>query len=223
MSIETICQSCGQKLRVADEHAGKKARCPQCGLIYVVPRHDEAVKPNDWGTSHEPAGAPDRWQVRTPDGRVYGPVPKQELDEWVAEGRVTTDSRLLRDDEHFWRPASELYPQLAAPTEVPLGARSTSRPFPGPAIPLPFRAETRRYQRPHRGALILILSILGWAACPVFAPFAWSMGYSDLRAMRSGTMDPRGMSLTQAGMILGLIETVFLLLLCAFLCLGAIT
>ena len=30
----------------------------------------------------------EKWQVRTPDNRVYGPVPKSELDQWVAEGRV---------------------------------------------------------------------------------------------------------------------------------------
>ena len=36
MPIDTVC-NCGKRLRVADEHAGKKARCPQCGAIYVVP------------------------------------------------------------------------------------------------------------------------------------------------------------------------------------------
>ncbi|HPM80224.1 MAG TPA: hypothetical protein PLF81_05965 [Candidatus Anammoximicrobium sp.] len=37
MSIEIGCTGCGQTLRVADEHAGKKARCPACGTIVQVP------------------------------------------------------------------------------------------------------------------------------------------------------------------------------------------
>lgn len=36
MSIESICSGCGQRLRVADEHRGKQARCPACGQIYLV-------------------------------------------------------------------------------------------------------------------------------------------------------------------------------------------
>lgn len=38
MAIETLCAGCGQKLAVADEHAGKQARCPACGQIYTVPQ-----------------------------------------------------------------------------------------------------------------------------------------------------------------------------------------
>jgi ribosomal protein S27E len=37
MPIEMRCTGCGQALRVADEHAGKKARCPSCGTIAEVP------------------------------------------------------------------------------------------------------------------------------------------------------------------------------------------
>jgi hypothetical protein len=37
MAIETNCLGCGQRLRVADEHAGKKARCPNCQTINPIP------------------------------------------------------------------------------------------------------------------------------------------------------------------------------------------
>jgi hypothetical protein len=36
MPIESTCQGCGRLLRVADEHAGKLARCPNCQTIYTV-------------------------------------------------------------------------------------------------------------------------------------------------------------------------------------------
>lgn len=38
MPIEMSCTGCSQLLRVSDEHAGKKARCPSCGTIVEVPQ-----------------------------------------------------------------------------------------------------------------------------------------------------------------------------------------
>lgn len=43
MPIEMRCTGCGQTLRVGDEHAGKKARCPACGTIAEVPSSGEVA------------------------------------------------------------------------------------------------------------------------------------------------------------------------------------
>ena len=37
MAITTTCCGCGKTLAVADEFAGRQARCPACGQIYTVP------------------------------------------------------------------------------------------------------------------------------------------------------------------------------------------
>lgn len=37
MAITTNCSGCGKTLAVADEFAGRQARCPACGQIYTVP------------------------------------------------------------------------------------------------------------------------------------------------------------------------------------------
>lgn len=37
MAIQFPCKSCGQTLSVADEHAGKQARCPSCTTVQPVP------------------------------------------------------------------------------------------------------------------------------------------------------------------------------------------
>lgn len=42
MSIEFSCLKCGQQLRVSDESAGKRARCPKCNHINVIPQPDQA-------------------------------------------------------------------------------------------------------------------------------------------------------------------------------------
>ncbi|MHB0956332.1 MAG: DUF4190 domain-containing protein [Pirellulaceae bacterium] len=254
MPIETICQTCARRLRVADEFAGKKARCPQCGTIYVVPAQPELAAaelketiyvpgPDDEDPDHEtsdrlaPRGeAPrgEQWQVRTPDHRVYGPVSKSELDQWVAEGRVPAEASVQSTSAAYWRPASEVFPQLRRSAPLDLDTASANpfaeqpfaeqpfaeQPFAEQPGASPFAGRAVPHVRPHRGVLILIFAFLGWLACPIFAPVAWIMGQSDLRDMRRGLMDSSGMSLTQAGMILGMIETILALLFMAAMCLG---
>jgi hypothetical protein len=213
MTIETICQGCSRKLRVADEHAGKQARCPQCGTIYTVP--------GTAGQSAARAASPvsNFWFMKTPDGREYGPVRRTELDKWAVEGRIPPHAELRADGTDLWQAATQVYPRLSPvsapkPAEIgnPFADRASDNPYtPGSAVGMSGAAR-QQYARPHRGGLILALGILGWAVCAVFAPFAWGMGSGDLKAMRSGEMNPEGMGLTQAGMILGMIQTILLLL-----------
>lgn len=227
MPIETICQGCARKLRVPDQHAGKKARCPQCGTIYVVPSSPDARSPAlDETTAPASAQRPaeheepkaERWQLRTPSGQVYGPVPRAELDQWYAEGRIPSEATLLREGDPQWRSATEVYPTLAESRKLD----ERNNPFRDVVTPsASFRDRQPRYRISHRGGLILAFGILGWVMCPVFGPFAWSMGSSDLRAMRMGQMDPAGESMTQAGMVLGIIQTVLFGLLIFFMCLGS--
>ena len=67
--------------------------------------------------------------------------------------------------------------------------------------------------QPHRGAIILVLGILSWVGFGIFtSPFAWIMGKNDLAEMDAGQMDPEGRSITQVGMILGMIMTILFLI-----------
>lgn len=63
--------------------------------------------------------------------------------------------------------------------------------------------------KPHRGVLILILGILSFVFCGVFTAIpAWVMGNTDLKEMDAGAMDPSGRGMTNAGRILGMIQTI---------------
>lgn len=66
--------------------------------------------------------------------------------------------------------------------------------------------------KPHRGALILILGILGLVVCTPVAIVAWLLGSADLKEMDAGTMDPSGRGNTQAGRICGIIGTILLII-----------
>ena len=81
----------------------------------------------------------------------------------------------------------------------------------------PRRRRRRLDYEPHRGAAVLVLGILSCVLCGVgliLGPIAWSMGSSDMARIRSRRMDPEGESLTQAGMICGIVGTLLNLLGC---------
>ncbi len=68
---------------------------------------------------------------------------------------------------------------------------------------------------PHRGVLILVLGILSVVGCGFFAGIpAWIMGKGDLGKIDAGQMDPSGRTLTQVGMILGIISVALTIVGC---------
>ena len=69
----------------------------------------------------------------------------------------------------------------------------------------------------------LVLGILSLVLCPLCGPFAWSLGGKAERAVdvSGGTLGGRG--LATAGKILGIIGTIFLVLLIGFLLLAIAT
>ncbi len=75
-------------------------------------------------------------------------------------------------------------------------------------------ADRWRYRRPHRGAVILTLGILGLAlfwiplAGWILGGIALGMGSSDEAEMARGAMDRSGRGQTQAGKICGLIAVI---------------
>jgi hypothetical protein len=189
---------------VADEHAGRKARCPNCKTVYVVP-----------GQPSRSSRADTEWLMRTQEGDVYGPVPKRELDQWMAEGRVSESAMLQVTGDTTWMPAAHVYPTLAGagPTVTPFSDAQSTRGSHqrNASTPVGQSADRRRrFRAPHRGGLVLACGILGLLCCQLFAPFAWAAGQADLRAMDRGIMDPEGRSLTQVGMILGIVGTIML-------------
>ena len=55
----------------------------------------------------------DLWIVRTgKKSREYGPVTKSVLDDWVRQGRVSAESKLLKSGWQKWRRATSVYKVL---------------------------------------------------------------------------------------------------------------
>jgi len=123
----------------------------------------------------------------------YGPISKDQLLSWLAEGRVSSSDLVWREGMAEWQPAGSVA-ELGAPS--PLGAAAPPMPPRRPSL------------RPHRGGTVLVLGILGLVVCFICGIIAWVMGNEDLRQMKAGRMDPSGRSNTQAGRICGMISTI---------------
>jgi GYF domain 2 len=215
MPIETTCQTCGQRLRVADEHAGKSARCPGCQTIYTVPQPAVLSQPLAWQPPPIPAaGAPagsDRWHLRTPDGLTYGPIPKAELDQWMQQGRILAQSQVLCEGDGQWVWAGKVYPQLGSFAEAPLS--QPLNPYAAPTAINPYGWPTSPYREQHRGPVVLTLAIVGIFVCDIVSLIAIIMAIIDLSKMSQGTMDPSGRGLTIAGLIIASLKVLALVLI----------
>ncbi|MCI0361264.1 MAG: hypothetical protein L0211_22510 [Planctomycetaceae bacterium] len=233
MPIETICQSCGKRLRVGDENAGRLAKCPECQAVFTVPQ------PGAWSAENaaeSQLSSADRWHLKTPDGLSFGPVSRAELDRWLVEGRVTPLSQILHETSGQWVPAAQIFPHLAIVTGAPFSQSPFTpgtlakpvdlpagnpfgevNPYASPSTAGYVLPAGRRYREPHRGGLILALSIIGPLFC-IFASIAsFVMAMTDLNEMKRGVRDPSGRGLTIAGLVISSIYFGLLAIYVAFL------
>ena len=180
-AIHILCPHCNQQLKVAGATAGRQVQCPQCrGFVRV---------PDSVGSS---GVGPPRWVVRDDSGKVYGPVAREELLQWIDEGRIHYQSQISPEDAQQWIWAGEMFPQLAptaqfapAPTRIPtpLGPRSDRSRLVagllGLLLPLVGIYGVHRFYLGHIGLGILMLITFGgcgiWQLIDVILVFAGSV------------------------------------------------
>jgi hypothetical protein len=221
MPIEFMCE-CGQRLKVADANAGKRAKCPKCKSEQRVPAASTVGAPSQpaFSTASASAAPPAAnnaamWTVQTGEGEQYGPITKAELEQWMAEGRLDDNCQILREGWDQWKWASEVYPSLGggqpAKSDNPFDFTSAPASSGGYSSGRSSGGYAPAYSgtlRPHRGSTIKILGILSFVVNPCFilSVMAWTMGNTDLEEMRRGRMDPSGRSDTETGRLCGMIS-----------------
>lgn len=221
MTIETICSGCGQKLAVADENAGKQARCPACGQIYTVPQPgssspaeaaDPGLAETTPGVSSEVGPGPghdagaessqvDQFWMQTADGQQYGPVDRASLQRWFSEGRVGPGYQVRLGEDGAWQSAEAFRPVASAAASGNPYAESPSQ---APSAAQPFYT----YPKSDQGGLILAMGLLAFFLCPIFGIVAWVMGSNALKDIQAGRADPRSKGLVQVGYYLGIISVI---------------
>jgi len=56
----------------------------------------------------------------------------------------------------------------------------------------------------------LVLGILSFFCCPLFAPVAWFLASQELKAVQAGSSPPASEGIAKAGLIVGIIGTVYM-------------
>ena len=109
------------------------------------------------------------------DGKEYGPIPAEQLRQWIAEGRVNAQTRILAEGATEWRTLSD-FPELAAaiPSAPPtLPIQPGLAGMPGLAAPA-----ADQVSGPAIG--LLVVAILGFLA--QVASLIWQLGFAALAA-----------------------------------------
>lgn len=147
MGIRCYCPQ-GHKLNVKAEQAGKIGICPKCKVRFQIPfestrpshshKSESSAEPDSAAQS---ASAPERpsaesaeWYILGGDGREYGPVKKNVIEEWIAEHRVVGETVVWSHQVPKTK-AREIFPELAtasAPGSVPPVSVRTAEPTSAP-------------------------------------------------------------------------------------------
>jgi hypothetical protein len=137
------------------------------------------------------------------DGREYGPVTADQLREWIAEGRVNSQTKALVEGSALWKPLVE-YLEFA-----PLLAGMVS-PLPTPG-PISVTPTPRTNSLAMAGLVMGILSITCGMCCCYGLPFNVLGIIFSLVALAQIKNDPlsqQGQPLAIAGLVLSLLSIV---------------
>lgn len=90
------------------------------------------------------------YKILGADGKEYGPITAEQLRQWIAEGRVNGQTKILTEGATEWKPLAEI-PELAAVSPV--------RPAPLPALQPDVGAAAAKVKGP--AIALLVTAVLG--------------------------------------------------------------
>ncbi len=234
MAIESYCTGCGKLLAVADENAGKRARCPACGQIYTVPSSssissedilDKARQASPLPGSDSASGSrnpfADRQSSAADENSPSSAQPPEGDSYWMlaVDGseygpvdRATLDRWFM---EGRVGPGYQLRQNKFANWQPANSFRSAAgaaghNPYTDQAqANNPYQTSNAGAGSPHypqgnQGGVVLVMGVLGIFCCPIFSIVAWVMGHSALKSIDAGLADPNSRSLVQIGYYLGI-------------------
>jgi hypothetical protein len=137
------------------------------------------------------------------DGREYGPATAEQVREWIAEGRVNAQTRVLAEGTTQWKPLTEYleFAPMRACTTLPLSA-------PGPISIAP---TPRNNSMAVMGLIMGALSITCGLCCCYGLPFNVLGIIFSLVALAQIGNDPQsqqGRPLAIAGLVLSVLSLV---------------
>jgi len=145
------------------------------------------------------------------DGKEYGPITADQVQQWIQEGRANAQTRVLVEGTTEWKTLGEL-PEFGGtpPTIAPPGAAPAPAAFPGVA---PASRASEMVNAPATGLMITgILTILFAAYEVVSTLFSGarhmpqSMGNPEFDKMVATMMGPMGLLIGGLWLLTGLLQ-----------------
>lgn len=168
-----------------------------------------------------------QWHVHTADGKRLGPLEREELDSWIAQGRLTPQCQVWTEGWPEWKFISEAFPeqlqQFRADSAMddPLGAPIQPPVSSHPGLNSPGLSSPGR-GNPFGGSSVGGQPQASWGATPfASSPFSPSPYAAPAQASYvPGSMTPQADTPGIISMILGIVSLVIFLFGCVFSCFG---
>ncbi len=141
------------------------------------------------------------------DGREYGPIPGEQLREWIAEGRANAQTLALAEGATQWRPLVE-YLEFAPLLARTAPAALTAGPISSPQAP-------RTNSLAVAGMIMGLLAVTCGLCCCYGMPFnvlGIIFSLVALAQIRNDPQSQQGRSLAIAGLLLSLASVVLAVL-----------
>src|SRR5262249_46522607 len=111
MSIAFQCD-CGKRLSARDEFAGRRTKCPACGVIATIPNSAVATAPKPRPSKETIVGKSSDTQLASPKSTAIRPTakpipaaqkknPKQELPKVLPANADEQDFEIIEDEQDF--------------------------------------------------------------------------------------------------------------------------
>lgn len=128
------CPGCATRYQYDPALNGRAIRCRLCATVFrVQPPLPEVFKE---GPPPAAGALVQRYYLRFPSGRQFGPVVHAMIEEWVQEGRADGESLVCAEGSSEWLPLGDVFPELLAPPpEFPVQDPYAPEDLPVGAVP----------------------------------------------------------------------------------------
>ncbi len=100
MTTEFPCPWCERRFQLTPEVAGRRVSCTDCGHHFDAPVLDWPVEP------------PRRWYLRLVSGRLFGPVDRETVEQWIREERAGPGCLVAHEGAGSWMPLEREFAAL---------------------------------------------------------------------------------------------------------------
>lgn len=144
------------------------------------------------GNEHEPAP----WENRRQPTRAFNPQqPPAQPAQPASQNPYPPQQGYQQPYQGPGYGQNPMYGQQPYPSAY--GQPAYGQPYNQAAYTAPFGGQPMGWTKPHRGTLLIILTVCSFAVCAICGVVGFFMAKNDLAEIKAGVMDPSGEQMTK--------------------------